>query len=230
MNELSTTIYKLDLDYIIKNYLDKRMWKKVWTLYDYNGVVVRANLYSIEVHNNSVAIRIKADGGYFWDSTIVSVKLDNSNKETFNQSVFSAIKRCIRQAEENVIKASGIYRQAVELDTENGEENEKEAIEILDREEVVNPDIREAYIGAYQGSKETNNASKILDASIYRFTPNNYLMLAYLMENITPKYSLGLISEVKQYMASTQLDQLTKIIKEGLGEIDIAEMEDEDED
>ena len=53
-NELAIKIYDIDYSFIIKNYLDREMWQKEWTLFVYGDKSFVIYLSSIDTRNNSI--------------------------------------------------------------------------------------------------------------------------------------------------------------------------------
>ena len=54
-------VYEIDYSFIIKNYLDKNLWKKQWTLFVYKDYVFTLNLYKIDTEDCSIGFKINYD-------------------------------------------------------------------------------------------------------------------------------------------------------------------------
>ena len=101
-NEITIKVYEVDYSFIIKNYLDKELWSKSWTLFVYKDYIFTLNLAYINTESNSITFKIKCNYLHFdWEADVfdnsinVTHSLSNSNinvlKRQINGALFSAI-------------------------------------------------------------------------------------------------------------------------------------------
>ena len=59
MNSLPTIkLYKIDYEFIIKNYLDKSLWKKIWNLFIFKNNIFTLQLASIDTKEEKIYFEI----------------------------------------------------------------------------------------------------------------------------------------------------------------------------
>lgn len=161
-NELSTKIEKLDLEFILNNFLNPKLWRKRWQIFAWDGVVVNLTINSIDVEYQKVNLRINVDLGknlrerkiYIFssvDSTIVSIpyKKEHRNIELFEDQIFKSMIRGFGYVEDRIIRSLDDYTKAKESQREFVRSLEKIAEEFLDEQNVTHKAIREAYIDQY---------------------------------------------------------------------------------
>ena len=47
--QLSNKIVKFDFNFILDNYLNKKLWGKKWTIFEYDKMTVTLELYRIDI-------------------------------------------------------------------------------------------------------------------------------------------------------------------------------------
>ena len=52
-------VYEMDYSFIIKNYLNPKLWDKIWTLFDYGDYVITLNMESIKTIDSVIVFCIK---------------------------------------------------------------------------------------------------------------------------------------------------------------------------
>lgn len=223
--ELSTKLYKINLTTILKHYLNKEVWKKAWVLYDYDGTVLKLRLSSIDITSNQVTLKVSSNKTY--NIRHLWVNIDNNSETAFKKSLFSAMRDVIRYGEEDLSKGTDAFRQAVALDDAVRAENTVVANKILDDEKVTRDDIRKAFITEYENDHEPNYADRYIYSSLYTVIPQQYLMLAYLMEKDSETYALSLIEEVNQTSGKAK-DKIAKLVAEIVEELSKYEIVEED--
>lgn len=225
-NEVSTKLYNINIKSILKSYLNRDFWGKKWVLYEYDGLVLSFKLNTIEIYCNQIRATVSSNRSdstsYLW------FNIDNHSEVLFKKSLFSAMKSVISYEEIDLIRSSHSYNEARRLDTEVAYELEEKASKILDDEKVTNPDIRDAFITKYARENASRYADAYVETSKFAFSPEHYLMLAYLMEKEVPEYSANLIEDVKSKGATskTRLAKLEKEIQDKLKSYEVEEMED----
>ena len=79
-------VYEIDYDFIIKNYLDKELWQKKWTLFVYKDNVFTINLHSINCKNNAITFEINYNKlEHCWYSNTVDYYIDNMSIAQINE-------------------------------------------------------------------------------------------------------------------------------------------------
>ena len=64
-NQLAIKVYNIDYDFIIKNYLDKSLWHKEWTLFIYKDVTFTISLSKIDVKDESISFHVRISAPNF---------------------------------------------------------------------------------------------------------------------------------------------------------------------
>lgn len=178
MNNLVIKRYEVDYSFIIKNYLDEKLWNKNWTLFVYKDLVFNLSLYKIDVEDYSICFKIKLIKGNFdyTDCIWYYEKQSNINilKKQINGSIFSLIENY----EKDLIKKEPEY-----LKIEDNEYTEREMLtniaeEFLDENGVSNKEIREVYVDNYvsNNSKTDTYLNDYLDYRKYHVASDVYLI------------------------------------------------------
>lgn len=157
MNELVIKQYKIDYDFIVKNYLSPKLWDMVWNLFVYNDTIVTLQLYSIDTRQRRISFIIKIkDSTISRDVTsIITYDLQNSNYEVLKKQINGAIRSCIAIQEECHIEREEFYRRMLSSQYDERDILRGIAESFLDENNVSNDDIREAYIEKYIDDNET---------------------------------------------------------------------------
>lgn len=157
MNELVIKQYKIDYDFIVKNYLSPKLWDMVWNLFVYNDTIVTLQLYSIDTRQRRISFIIKTkDSTITRDVTsIITYDLQNSNYEVLKKQINGAIRSCITIQEELHIQREDFYLRIQSSQFDEREILRDIAKNFLDENNVYNDDIREAYIEKYVNDNET---------------------------------------------------------------------------
>ena len=227
MTAVSTRLYKININTILKNYLNKEFWKKQWTVYEYDGLTVKLSIREIDVRNNAVVLRVTRNGA-LWGSTF-DVNIDNHNEVVFTKRLISAIKDQIKYHEHETIVASEGYNQAVQWDESTDEKNRLEAEMMLDEENITNGDVRYAFVDRYISVNRSSHASEYRDYYEMRTLPHLYLMLAYLYETQNKESSNAIIATVAGRAGGKSMKAYTNEIKRALQAMEVVDMENEDD-
>lgn len=227
MTAVSTRLYKININTILKNYLNKEFWKKQWTVYEYDGLTVKLCIREIDVRNNAVVLRVIRNGA-LWGSTF-DVNIDNHNEVVFTKRLISAIKDQIKQHEYDNIVASEGYDQAVQWDESTDEHNRLQAEMILDAENITNEDVRYAFVDSYISGNQSSHAIDYKNYYEMRALPHLYLMLAYLYETQNKESAKAIIATVAERAGGKSMEVYTNEIKQALRAMEVVDTEDEDE-
>ena len=170
-------VYKIDYEFIIKNYLDRNLWKKTWNLFIYRDNIFTLNLYEIDTENNKIRFKIKFNK-LEWMYESITYDVDNTSIKILLQQINGAIFRLIERFEEREIKQSQPYKQAENAVFEEREKLREIARGFLDSEGVTNEDIRDAYIDKFVDRNETMywKREKVLDTCRYTVCTDMFIV------------------------------------------------------
>lgn len=239
-------VYKIDYDFIVKNYLNPEMWKKTWTLFQYKKFVVTLELSSIECQQEKIWFRIEVkdydkDRKYFnnwWKNTdknsvrLTDYSLKVNDISFLKRAIETAVLKTIKELEEQYIRSLEEYR-----DLEENYENEKGILEniakeFLDNEGVTNEEIREVYIDSYVNNNTKIDILKQKLLNDYQFTmfTDFYLVFAHSTKNpdTIEKYeeiasalsnAEGIKQEVEEYLEYMETEDFENDMSEKLESI-----------
>jgi hypothetical protein len=170
-------VYKIDYEFIIKNYLDRNLWKKTWNLFIYRDNIFTLNLYEIDTENNKIRFKIKFNK-LEWMYESITYDVDNTSIKILLQQINGAMFRLIERFEEREIKQSSPYKQAENAVSEEREKLREIARSFLDSEGVSNEDIRDAYIEKFVDRNETMywKREKVLDTCRYTVCTDMFIV------------------------------------------------------
>lgn len=181
----SEKIYRLDLQYIADNALNRALWGKKWCIFQYDKVSVYLSLATIDIHNNKLrlSIDLKTEHGtyksYGFNPYDVVIPLQRKEQNMTNalRQIVSTIRRRIITYEQDIAKGYVGYQRAKDLDNLRRDEAHKRAIATLDELNITHDGIRDAYIDACLDAAEAYSAASFLENSKYITRPHYYLML-----------------------------------------------------
>ena len=211
-------VYKIDYDFIVKNYLDRSLWKRIWNLFVYRDNVFTLNLYEIDTENNKIRFKVKFNK-LQWNYESVTYDVDNTPLQALLQQINGAMFRLIETYERYEIKELPIYEQADRAVREERERLRDIAKTFLDSEGVTNGDIRDAYIDKFVDKNETMywQREKVLDTCKYTVCTDMFVVFCKAtkdevrLENVekqnTNKTRLAIIeSEVDAFLQSLETE------------------------
>lgn len=190
-NKMILKVYDIDYSFIIKNYLEPKLWEKEWTLFIYKKFIVTLKLKYIYIYNNKIIFEIKLtdNNSKSWNRTRTkeveySLKTDNINilKKAINTKIVYAIKEL-----ENylyICSTEEYYKLEQMEDDERGKLREI-AEDFLNENNIENENIREAYIEAYIDNTETvyDLKNEYESKMEYKMIPDLYLTFAKTTKN-----------------------------------------------
>ena len=158
-NDIVIKQYKIDYDFIVKNYLDPSLWSMEWNLFVYNKTVVTLQLYSIDTINRRItfAIRIQDDviNGSRRRGTLIDYDLQHNNYKVLEKQINGGIRECIQLLEQSHIERSDFYRKLESSRSDEIDILTNIANNFLDENGVTNSAIREAYVDRFVYDNET---------------------------------------------------------------------------
>ena len=186
MNEISTKITRLDLNFILDNCYKPSLWDKVWTIFAYDGWKITFELNSINTKNKQVSFTIKLyepNKSYHCTSTSDSMNFqkEHRNLEVIQKGINGSILRWVLEWHERVIiSKTESYQQAYSYQNQLEELAEEKATALLDELGITNEDIREAYIDSQKGKHKTSKYTEAV-MELYKGTKLTKLLMSYCL-------------------------------------------------
>lgn len=225
----SIKVYEIDYNFIIKNYLDPKLWNKSWTVFVYRDFVFTLRMTKITVISNTITFEVKLNK--YWDSGHFDYNIENSNIDFLKKSLKGTIKRLIEEYERNQIRNSDGYSILEQNLLEAENKLEEIANDFLDDEGVTNKEIRELYVENYvdNNSERWHKLDKYITSLKYTDCTDLYMIFAeatndellkdavqrYLNEGETERIQ----RELKEYCEYIDSDEWLKDVKEELENI-----------
>lgn len=216
-------VYKIDYEFIVKNYLDRNLWKKVWNLFVYRDNVFTLNLYEIDTENNKIRFKIRYNKlEYSYESVVYDV--DNTSIKILLQQINGAVFRLMERYEEGEIKKSQPYKQAENAVYEEREKLREIAKSFLDSEGVTNDDIRDAYVDKFVDRNETMywKREKVLETCKYTICTDMFIVFCKATKDET-----RLSNVEKQNTNKTRLSVIESEVEAFLETLDTEDYENE---
>ena len=192
--------YEIDYSFIIKNYLEPKMWQKKWNLLIYKNFVFTLRMSFIYVQDEKIYFYIKLEDiknttdyrddwndcyeeNSYEESINFSLKIDDVS--FLEKKINSAMLDCIERLERKKIMGTERYQEI-----RNGKGKEIRTLteiaeEFLDDNNVKNEDIREAYIDVFveNNKKIDKKLSEYQQLRKYNELTELYLVFANINEN-----------------------------------------------
>lgn len=209
-NAVSTHLFKIDYEYIRKNYLNRELWGKTWTIYKFSKIEVELSLVKIDVKELfawlSLKVYYKGDkrrkynpttrslnGWYEFDSIRVPLNNPEYNDTLFQNKIYGEVMNSIRIIEEQVISGTAPYKAELKRLDDWAEELKDKANQFLDENNVSNEEIRDAYVDSFVSEHEHDNSmlNSIKEQFKERLLTKEYLIFASYngKEDDVKKYS-----------------------------------------
>lgn len=231
-NMLALKVYDVDYSFIIKNYLNEKLWEKEWTIFIYKNFHITLRLDSISVRDRKIWFKVKiTDNGeaYIDDygkdvSDTFSYNLSIENIEILKQSLNHTIFQLMQKLENQYyIQKTSRYYELCDMKDSERQRLQEIAETFLDNENVTNEEIREAYIEYYVDKSE----------KVWNLRNDYEINMKYKM--ITDLYLIFLkatkdedrIKIVKSNLNTEELDRTLQEIKEYEEYMETEEFEDD---
>lgn len=184
-------VYKMDYSFIIKNYLNPKLWQKTWTLFAFKDYAITLRLSSINTIDNEITFKLtlvdNSDACYWTDvSQSVNYNLNNSNIDFLIKSINGTIGRMISFWEKYFIfEETGAYKEAAQQKRREKEKLTEIAKNFLNEHDIINDDIRETYIDAYvkKSAVADENIDNLRSAYKYHLITDLYLVFYESINN-----------------------------------------------
>lgn len=229
-NNLALKVWKVDYDFIIKNYLDKSLWGKIWNIFTYKDVNFTIQLRAINMMDEYIQFEIKCNKyrstsnvEYYYNHPEYNI---NVLKKKINGSIFSLI----TWWEENIIRDTPEYKQIVITSQDEELALTDIANDFLDKNGVHNEDIRDAYVEKFVSDNNTidTKLSNYMYYSKYNYLTE--LMLVFTKAtNDGSRYNMVIDAQHNEDKIKEILEYISEKQKQ-LEEEDFEEYEDNLED
>ena len=184
-NQLAIKVYNIDYEFIIKNYLDKSLWHKEWTLFIYKDVTFTISLSKIDVKDESISFHVHISAPGFTTYEVFWYYMQQMSIKILKQQIEGCMFRLIEAYEENKIKYEQEY-----IDIKNSEWDEKDRLrtiaeEFLDENGVTNDEIREVYIDNYvdHNRRVDEFLNDYIRARKYMVIPDLYIIFSEITKD-----------------------------------------------
>lgn len=212
-------VYEIDYSFIIKNYLDEKLWEKEWTIFIYKGFQITLKLSSIDVRAKAIYFEVSIQDNNesnksYWTKSVKDtfkyvLSIDNIDilKQSLNHTIFGLIQKLENDA---YIEYTDEFFRLEEMKDNERQELQEIAEEFLDSEGVSNSDIREAYIDYYidKNEKVYDLRNEYRSKMKYKMITDFYLIFLQATED---KERMEIL---ERKIGSEELDNTLKEIEE----------------
>lgn len=213
-------VWKMDYSFLLKNYLDRRLWNMEWTLFEYKQYKVTMNLWSIQTRMEEIYVDIKIHyttlNGFrdYQEKTIRhSLKIQDVSflKREINSAIFDLI---IRVERYTIIENTDEYNRLLEMRQDEKRTLTRIAEEFLDNCSIDNDNIRDKYIDVYveEWAVVPNMISEYIDSKKYKALPDLYLTWLECLEDDKDRDLR--ISYVKESLSDTEYEDIMEKVEE----------------
>jgi len=240
-NGLTLKIYKMNYEFLIKNYLDRAMWERQWTLFEYKQYKVTMNIWSIMTRTEQISLDIRLhyvnENGYsdYKERTVsFSLKIEDITflKRQINSAIFDLM---VMVERETVIMKTDYCDELYDMKCDEKQTLKKLAEEFLDNANVTNDNLREAYVDAFidEYAKVPQMIADYVQSRTYKELPDLYLTWLSCLED-DPKKEIRtkeiqnvldndeyekVMEEVEEYKKYMQTEDYEEEMKNNLEEI-----------
>lgn len=228
MNEISTTLYKVNWEYLINNCLNQNFWQNNWKIFEVDGITITLTIYKIDIWNNQITFKLD---GKDYDTDYINIPLNANhfNKEVFNNSLYNACKRILVYKEYKHIRYLDEYDEACQLDRDHNRSVENslrdEALDVL-FDGLTFDDLNSAQeeaIESYVDSKHrlsSKNEDELVDRLRYNHKPAWFGLLAL---------TLGKQKDYDAWLKEQPSVGFADLVEDVYDHIDLEDMEGEDD-
>lgn len=185
MNELIIKQYEIDYSFIIKNYLDRELWNKKWTLFVYKDFIFSLQLFEINTRSNSIVFEIDIKNNDYSNYNFITYHINQSNIKILKKQINGAIFDLICSCERCYIRKEKGYELIQAAESEEEDMLTKIAEDFLDGNSVSNKEIRDVYIDNYVSSNKKTDTylSNYLQGRKYQVLSDLYLVYTKAAED-----------------------------------------------
>lgn len=229
-NNLALKVWKVDYDFIIKNYLDKSLWGKMWNIFTYKDVNFTIQLRAINMMDEYIQFEIKCNKYRSTSCVEYYYNHPEYNINVLKKKINGAIFNIMSWWEENIIRNTPEYAQIVTTSQDEELVLIDIANEFLDKHGVYNEDIRDVYVEKFV-SDNNNINTKLSDYVSYsKYNYLTELMLVFTKAtNDGSRYNMVIDAQHNESNIKEILEYISEKQKQ-LEEEDFEEYEDNLED
>lgn len=154
-NSLALKVWKVDYEFIIKNYLDKSLWGKMWNIFTYKDVNFTIQLRAINMMDEYIQFEIKCNKYRSTSSVEYYYNHPEYNINVLKKKINGAIFSLITWWEENIIRDTPDYKEIISTSQDEEIALINIANDFLDKNGVHNEDIRAAYVEKFVSDNNT---------------------------------------------------------------------------
>lgn len=218
-NGITIKKWKMNWEWLLKNYLSPELWNKSWTLFQYKEFVITLNIYCIYTKRDEIAFDIKCEyvtpAGFKSNrETTISFSLKIEDITFLKRKINSAIFEVMVGVETNKIVSTDEYAKLKQLQYEEQDKLRDIANEFLDKNNIENRNIREAYTDAYidEYAQVPDMISDYVDSKIYTIMTDFYLIWLDTLED-DPKREIR-TREIQEKLNEGEYEDIMKRVKE----------------
>lgn len=185
MNDLIIKAYDIDYSFILKNYLNKDLWKKEWTLFVYKNIIFTLSLSEIDTEFDIIRFKINIKRENYRTVSYINYFFNQSNLKILKKQINGAMFDLITYLENHDIRNEEGYKTIRDGEYEEEEILKKIAEEFLDDEGVSNEEIRKCYIDSYVSNNKKTDIylSNYLNGRKYLVLSDLYLVCTKVFED-----------------------------------------------
>lgn len=215
-NKMILKVFDIDYSFILKNYLDPKLWERKWTLFVYKNFIITLKLSYIYVVKKKITfeLEITDNNSSSWNRSYdgcIEYSLNVDNIDILKKMINFKMLDLIRRVEKNLyIEETDEFYRLEELQNEERSKLEEIAKEFLDENDITNENIRDAYIDAYVDNTEIVYEKKMeyIDENKYRMLPGLYLAFARASKS---KDLQEIVLEVNENKKDELLEEIEKL-------------------
>lgn len=217
---LTLKVYKMDYEFLIKNYLDRSMWDREWTLFEYKNYKVTMNIWSIMTRTEQISLDIRLhyvnENGYsdYKERTVsFSLKIEDITflKRQINSAIFDLM---VLVERDTAIEKTPEYYDLQDMRYEEKRKLEELATEFLNNANVTNSNLQDAYIEAYveEYAKVPAMIRDYIENRVYQELPDLYLTWLSCLED-DPKKEIR-TKEIQKALDDAKYQQIMEEVEE----------------
>lgn len=226
MNVPAIKVWKVDYSFLIKNYLDQRLWDHTWTLFEYGDYIINLRMSSIYVSSKEIAFFVSIrniQGGSL--GSIVYYHLENDSIEFFVKRLNGKIFNLIMDYEKEYIEEFDDYKILERMIIDEEYRLSEIAEEFLDNENITNEEIREMYIENYvdKNSKAEKYKNDFFKSAQYHYLTDLYLVYLEsikdedrrmrVLNSLDDNERNEVLEQIKEYHTQLETDEYEEEMK-----------------
>lgn len=215
-------IFKMDYDFLMKNYLNPELWKKEWTLFQYKTFTVTLQIHSIQTKDEKICFDVsvynhdierEGTDNKYHSLVECSLKIEDLTflKRQINSCIFNNI---VGMEKVYFIRQDEEYERMQELKYQERYRLKRYAYDFLDEVGITSEACRDAYVDAYVDENE--QMYTLIDnwesEQVYRRITDFYLTFLSTLED-DPKKEIR-TREIKNKLGNTEYQEVCDKIKD----------------